>query len=62
MKKLNFIFNYLVPIIFKNYQQYYCVSHLEEILKKIAKRLLTPIWHVILLRHNNPIRDDPARL
>jgi len=47
--------------MFINYQQYYCVSHLEEILKKIAKRLLTPIWHVIALRHNNAIREDPAR-
>ena len=39
----------------QNYKQYYCVLHFGEILQKIAKRLLTPIWHVIPLRHNNPI-------
>ncbi len=29
---------------------------LKKYYKKMAKRLLTPIWHVIPLRYNNPTR------
>jgi len=51
-KKFNFVFSGLYPIIYlKNINNIIVFRILKKYYIKMAKRLLTPIWHVIPLRH-----------
>jgi len=53
--KFNFVLSGLNPIIYaKIINNIIVFGILKKYYIKMAMQLLTPIWHVIPLRHNNP--------